>query len=109
MYKNQLNLPISRRSFLMGSSIAFGAMALSSIASPGVARAQSVDDFVDSFHSRNGFSRDRMPADSAQRFDDTVRALAERYADSGDLTVKVAARVTWGRPMAPNSAGEGQS
>lgn len=46
MQKSELNLSISRRSFLKGSSIAVGAAALSSIAFPGVTHAQSVDDVV---------------------------------------------------------------
>lgn len=46
MRKNQLSLPISKRSFLMGSGAAFGAMALSNFSLPSVTRAQSVDDIV---------------------------------------------------------------
>ena len=50
-----------------------------------------------SLHSRNGLSRDRMPADSARVFDDAVRAMTAPHAIDGLLQVPVETRVVWGR------------
>lgn len=59
---------------------------------------QSVDSYVESFHSRNGFSRERMSADAANAFDDAVRTLVLRHSPSGEVRGDVAATVVWGRP-----------
>jgi ubiquinone/menaquinone biosynthesis C-methylase UbiE len=59
---------------------------------------QSVDAYVESFHSRNGFSRERMSAEAAATFDDVVRALVLRHSPSGEVRGDVAATVVWGRP-----------
>ena len=37
--------------------------------------SQSVDDYIEFWHSRSGFSRERMGAHQAERFDDEVRKL----------------------------------
>jgi ubiquinone/menaquinone biosynthesis C-methylase UbiE len=62
---------------------------------------QSIDDYVTSLHSQNGFSRDRMPAADASAFDAAVRAAVTPYARKGVLTVPVEARVVWGRVSIP--------
>jgi hypothetical protein len=36
---------------------------------------QPIDDYIESFHSRNGFSRERMGAEQAAAFDREMRAL----------------------------------
>ena len=59
---------------------------------------RSVADYVESFHSRNGFSRDRMEPDEAAAFDRALAALAEPFAVDGLLTLQVAARTIWGSP-----------
>jgi ubiquinone/menaquinone biosynthesis C-methylase UbiE len=59
---------------------------------------QSVESYVESFHSRNGFSRERMSADAATAFDDVVRALVLQHSPSGEVRGDVAATVVWGRP-----------
>jgi len=61
---------------------------------------QSVDAYVESFHSRNGFSRERMSADAAQAFDEAVRALVQRHSPGGEVHGDVVATVVWGRPTA---------
>jgi SAM-dependent methyltransferase len=58
---------------------------------------QSIADYVTSLHSRNGLSRDRMPADSARAFDDGVRAIVALHAVDGLLQVPIETRVVWGR------------
>ncbi len=47
---------------------------------PPVLFRQAVDDYVESWHSRNGFSRDRMSASRALEFDARVREIVMPYA-----------------------------
>jgi hypothetical protein len=58
---------------------------------------QSVSDFVESIHSQNGFSRDRMTEESAAAFDDEIRKLVRGHARDGILPIQVGAIVVWGR------------
>jgi len=60
--------------------------------------AQHVDDYVESFHSRNGFSRERMSAESARAFDAALRDLVLAHARDGVVTSAITATVVWGRP-----------
>src|SRR6266545_4408361 len=46
---------------------------------------QRIDDYVDSIHSQNGFSRERMSAGAAAEFDDKVRAIVSPHAREGFL------------------------
>jgi SAM-dependent methyltransferase len=59
---------------------------------------QSLDAYVESFHSRNGFSRERMTAEAAGAFDQALRALVLAHDPSGQVGGEVAATVVWGRP-----------
>jgi hypothetical protein len=59
---------------------------------------QSVDDYVGSFHARNGFSRDRMTPEAAAAFDREVAALVRAHAPDGRVTLRVAGEVVWGLP-----------
>jgi len=61
---------------------------------------QSVAEYVESVHSRNGFSRARLAADAARRFDAALEALLDRHCPDGVVVLPVDARVTWGRPVA---------
>jgi len=60
--------------------------------------AQPLADYVESFHSRNGFSRQRMA--SAGEFDAALGRLVTRWCGDGVVRRRVAARVVWGRPAA---------
>lgn len=62
---------------------------------------QTVKDYIESFHSMNGFSRERMNPDMASTFDREVEALVTLYASDGLLELQVKAHVLWGRPSAP--------
>ena len=66
---------------------------------------QRLEDYVESIHSRNGFSRERMTAQNACEFDRRVRDLVGRYTLDGQLTLEVVASVTWGRPGYGDGAG----
>ena len=65
---------------------------------------QSVDEYVKSFHSRNGFSRERMSGDQVEEFDETVRALVERYCENGRVRSSARVVLAWGRPLDGESA-----
>ncbi len=60
---------------------------------------QSIGDHVESFHARNGFSRDRMSAADAEGFDDAVRRAVAPYAEGGVVAFQVLDQVRWGRPV----------
>lgn len=60
---------------------------------------QSVDDYIESIHSRNGFSRDRMRPEDAAAFDAVVRELVTPYVRDGVLLLRVSAMVVWGVPV----------
>jgi SAM-dependent methyltransferase len=63
---------------------------------------QSVDDYVESFHARNGLSRDRMTAEQATAFDHDMRVLVEPFATNNTVTLQVINTITWGKPAPMN-------
>jgi SAM-dependent methyltransferase len=60
---------------------------------------QSVDDYIESFHSRNGLSRERMGPNAAA-FDDQLKAIIAQYQPDPVLTFELVADLTWGVPSA---------
>ena len=62
--------------------------------------SQSVADYIESVHSRNGFSRDRMPPEDASTFDAAARDLISPYATGGMVALRVSAALCWGQPLA---------
>jgi len=63
-----------------------------------VAFTQSVDEYVESIHSRNGFSRERMGESRAAEFDEAVRAMVSRHSASGLVEGETVSTVVWGLP-----------
>lgn len=59
---------------------------------------QTVDVYIESFHSRNGFSRERMSAADAAAFDAGVRARVAPHLDGALVQMEVVAKITWGLP-----------
>jgi SAM-dependent methyltransferase len=59
---------------------------------------QPIDDLIEAFHSRNGFSRDRMSPEGAEAFDNEARLHLMGYAQDGMLDLGAVGRVTWGVP-----------
>ncbi len=59
---------------------------------------RSVGEYIESFHARNGFSRDRMTPDAASAFDQEVEAVVAPYAVAGVLSLTTAGEVIWGIP-----------
>jgi SAM-dependent methyltransferase len=59
---------------------------------------RDVSGYVESFHARNGLSRDRMTAEAAAAFDREVTGLVGPYAVADVLELAVAGVVIWGMP-----------
>lgn len=60
----------------------------------------TLDTYVESFHSANGFSRDRMGPEAAAAFDAELRELVLARLPGGHLETAYAAWLVWGRPLA---------
>lgn len=60
---------------------------------------QPLDDYVESFHSSNGLSRERMEPAAATEFDQKVRRLAGPYVVEGRVQGQVVGRLVWGWPV----------
>ncbi len=58
--------------------------------------AQAVDDFVESFHSMNGFSRERMSREMASAFDAEVKNLISKFSREGKVEQQVVGEIIWG-------------
>jgi len=65
-----------------------------------MAYRQRIEDYIESFHSRNGFSRARLLARRAQEFDDKLKALLGQYSEDDTVWLPVRARIVWARPVA---------
>ena len=63
---------------------------------------QSVDHYITSIHSRNGFSRDRMHPEAAAEFDRAVRKAVEPHAKNDAITLQIETRVVWGQMLSPS-------
>ena len=61
---------------------------------------QSIEDYVESFHTRNGFSRERMEPRRAAEFDETLRSIVLSQCSSGVVQGNICATVVWGLPSA---------
>lgn len=59
---------------------------------------QSIDDYIESYHSRNGFSRECMDLAMADAFDQEARKILLRTYDDGVLPLQVVGTVVWGLP-----------
>ncbi|MBA3870733.1 MAG: methyltransferase domain-containing protein [Anaerolineae bacterium] len=64
-----------------------------------VVNRQSVEDYIESFHSRGSLSPDAMAAEAVKAFDARLRALVELYAEDGKLRLQTEATLVWGRPL----------
>jgi len=61
---------------------------------------QSVADYIESIHSRNGFSRDRMSPEAAAAFDAAAHDLIAPYAPDDMVALRILAVLRWGQPLA---------
>lgn len=62
--------------------------------------AQPLDEYIESFHGRASFVRERMGSASAQAFDATIRALVSQYCVA-NVTLQLVTEVVWGKPLQP--------
>jgi ubiquinone/menaquinone biosynthesis C-methylase UbiE len=60
---------------------------------------QSVDSYIESIHSRNGFSRDRMTHQAAAEFDAGVRRVLEDRCPDDTVQFDMVGRIIYGRPI----------
>ncbi|HEV3216328.1 MAG TPA: class I SAM-dependent methyltransferase [Vicinamibacterales bacterium] len=67
---------------------------------------QAIDAYVESFHARNGLSRERMGETAARKFDALVRAAARPHCRDDIVELRVRARVIWGKPGRPTIPGQ---
>lgn len=70
--------------------------------SPPTSFRQAVPDYIESFHSRSSFSRENMPAASADAFDDGLRTLLQPWSADGYVTLETVGEIVWGLPLAKN-------
>jgi SAM-dependent methyltransferase len=59
---------------------------------------QPLSAYIESVHSRNGFSRERMAPDAARAFDTAARELLVAHGVGELVELRVGATVTWGDP-----------
>ncbi len=59
---------------------------------------QSIDDHIELMHSRNGFSRDRMTAESAADFDVRYGELLQEYCTDETVRISTTVTIVWGIP-----------
>jgi len=60
--------------------------------------SQSIEDHIESIHSRNGFSRQRMGTRSADEFDESFRQLLSGYCADGIVRLETIVNIVWGAP-----------
>lgn len=65
-----------------------------------IAFVQSLDSYVESFHGRASFSRERMSKADAVSFDQAIRDLVAAF-NPQTVTLPLIADVVWGRPLCP--------
>lgn len=61
---------------------------------------QTVEQYIESMHSRNGFSRDRMDVQAAAEFDLRFAELLKPYCPDGLVHLQIIGTVVWGKPFA---------
>lgn len=61
---------------------------------------QAVENYVESIHTRNGFSRQRMNPRAMAEFDQAVVSMVMPHARDGLYDGEIQSEVSWGVPMA---------
>jgi trans-aconitate methyltransferase len=59
---------------------------------------QPLDEYIESFHGRASFVRERMGDAEASAFDNKVRALVSHYC-VGSVTLQLVTEIVWGKPL----------
>ena len=76
---------------------------LGQVQTDAVAFTQPIADYVESFHARNGFSRDRTSPEAASAFDAEADRLVRPFAREGRIALEITGLIVWGCP-APTTA-----
>ena len=62
---------------------------------------QTIAEYLESIHSRNGFSRERMVPEAQRAFDGALRDVLAQHASDATIRFAVSASTVWGRPSPP--------
>jgi SAM-dependent methyltransferase len=68
---------------------------------------QSIPDYIGSYHTRNGFSRERMGPEASEAFDSAAAQILWTACPEGKIPMHLRARVVWGRPGRSGAVSEG--
>ncbi|GCE23343.1 class I SAM-dependent methyltransferase [Dictyobacter kobayashii] len=60
---------------------------------------QSIDDYIASYHSRSGFSKERMGLEQATAFDQEAREILFATYNDGIVPLQIASNIIWGLPQ----------
>jgi ubiquinone/menaquinone biosynthesis C-methylase UbiE len=60
---------------------------------------QSLENYVESFHSMSSLSRAAMTADAVTDFDNELRSLVSRSSPKEEVELQIIGTVAWGRPQ----------
>ncbi len=63
-----------------------------------VSFTQPIDDYIESYHSRSGFSRERMGIEQAQAFDREAKKILLNTYQDGMVELQVVGNIVWGIP-----------
>jgi ubiquinone/menaquinone biosynthesis C-methylase UbiE len=64
-----------------------------------VSFVQSLDDYIEAFHSMSSLSREHMGQQNAEAFDNEVRDVVSKYIRNGLVEKRIYGTVVWGRPL----------
>ncbi len=59
---------------------------------------QTIYDYVNSYHARNGFSRDRMDPTAADAFDRELTAVIASHVTGDSVRLRISGEIVWGIP-----------
>jgi hypothetical protein len=64
-----------------------------------VAFVQNAEEYIQSIHSRNGFSYERMGQEAAEAFDEEVRTILTPFLQDEQLKLSIVSHIVWGKPQ----------
>lgn len=65
---------------------------------PEVVHSQTIEAYVEQYHSRSDMARVQIGRDAADRFDSELRKVLSKYVRGDVIEIRLHARVTWGLP-----------
>jgi ubiquinone/menaquinone biosynthesis C-methylase UbiE len=66
---------------------------------PRRAITKSLDDYINSFHSRSSLSLDRMLTADAAEFDRRLRQILRPFSNDGNVALQISGSLVWGKPL----------